>query len=109
MVTLAITVAATVMLEELQANQTLLFRLWLHSVISCYLSWEKAWCRWSWGRVSGAAAAALVVGLVGRVIDEAVGSRWTAVLNTDSQLCWAQGPVNTIHVHTEHVGVCGEA
>lgn len=90
------------MLELLQGNQTLLFCLQLYSIDS----WEEALCRWSWRRVSRTAATGLVVvGLVDGVIDKAVGSRLTAVLNTDSQLCWGQGPVNTICIHTEDVGV----
>lgn len=75
------------MLEQLQANQTLHFRLWLHGIDSCYVSRERAFCRWSRGRVNGAAAAGLVVGLVDRLIDKAVRSRLAAVLNTDGQLC----------------------
>ena len=93
------------MLERLQANQTLLFRLWLHSIDSCHVSWEEAWCRWSWRWGSGAAAGGWLVRLVDWVIDKAVGSRLTAVLNTDGQLCRGQGPVVTIHIQAEHVGV----
>lgn len=100
------TFAGSVVLEQLQANQTVLFRLWLYSIGSCNLSWEKALYGWSWGRVSGAAAGWFAE-LVGRMIDKAVGSRLTGVLNTDGQLHRTQGPVNTINVQTEQVGVCG--
>lgn len=100
------TVAATVMLDELQADQTLLFGLWLRSFTRCGLSGDQALCRWSGGRVGGAAAAALVVELVRRVVDEAVGSRWTAALNTDGHFRRPQGPLNAVRAHAEHVGVC---
>lgn len=92
-------------LEQLQANQTLLLHLWLLSVDSLCVRWEKTWHRWNWGWISGAAADGLVLYLIHRVIDEAVGSRFTAVLNTDSQLCRGQGLLNTIYIHTECVGV----
>lgn len=50
----------------------------------------------------------LVIGLVDRVIDETVGSRFTAVLHSDSQLCRGQVLMNAINIHTKCVGFWGE-
>lgn len=95
------------MLKQLQADQTLLFHFWLHSVDKCSVSWEEAHCRWRWGWVSGAAVTGLLDELVDRVIHKTVGSRLAAVLNTEGQLCRCQGLLNTIHIYTESVGVYG--
>lgn len=95
----------TITLVELQANQTLLFCLGRRTIDSCLLSWENPLYRWSRGRVSGAAAMTLVVGLVPRVINKAVCSMLTVVLHSDGQFCGAQRAVDTIYVHAEKVGV----
>lgn len=85
--------------EGLQTDETLLFGPYLGGTDDRRLGWEKPFHGWSRGRVSGAAAAPLVIGLVPRVIDKAVGSGLTAVLDAHSQLCGVQSSVNTIHEH----------
>lgn len=61
------------------------------------------------GRVGGAAAASLAEGgLLPGVVDEAVGPGLEAALHLHGQLSGVQRSVDTVHEHTENVGVCGE-
>lgn len=89
-------------LFRLQRNQTLLHCLWLRGIDSCCVCREDAFCRWSWGWVTGACATGFV-GLVCWVVDKAVRSRLAAALNNEGQLCRGQRPGNTIYIHTECV------
>lgn len=86
--------------EGLQANETVLFCLYLGGIDNRHLGWVKSLHRRSRGWGGGAAAATLVTGLVPWVIDKAVGSRLKAVLDIDSQLCGFQRPLITIREHT---------
>lgn len=91
--------------EGLQTNETLLLRPDLSGAYARRLGGVEPLQGWSRGRVSGAAAAALVAGLVLRVIHKAVGARLAAVLDSHSQLCGVQSSVNAIHDHAQDVRV----
>lgn len=93
----------------LQADKTLLFGLCLGGADGRLLGREEPLHGWSRGRVGGAAAAPLAGGgLLPGVVDEAVGPGLEAALHLHGQLSGVQRSVDTIHEHTEDVGVCGE-
>lgn len=90
---------------SLQINKTLLFRPCLGGTNDLRLGWEEPLHGWSRGRVGGAAAPLVAIGLVPRVVDEAVGSWLTAVFDIHSQLGGVQRSVNVIHEHAQYVRV----
>lgn len=100
-------VVPTVMLEKLQANQTLLFHLGLLCIGGRPAGRDWAFSRWGWRRVGGTGAAGRRVDrLVGGVIDKAVGPWLAAVLHTEGELCGGHGLVDAIYVHAECEGIC---
>lgn len=93
--------------EELQADQALLLHPGLLGVSGRHVCRDEAFCRWSRRRVKGTGAAGRGVGgLIGGVIDEAVGSWLAATLHAEGELCLGHGVMDAIDVHAEGVGVC---
>lgn len=93
--------------EELQADQALLLHPGLLGVSGRHVCRDEAFCRWSRRRVKGTGAAGRGGGgLIGGVIDEAVGSWLAATLHAEGELCLGHGVMEAIDVHAEGVGVC---
>lgn len=93
--------------EELQADQALLLHPGLLGVSGRHVCRDEAFWRWSRRRVKGTGAAGRGVGgLIGGVIDEAVGSWLAATLHAEGELCLGHGVMEAIDVHAEGVGVC---